>query len=147
MYAQIEQLKRDFIATQSNYEATLQFYQQGGSEKQRELDRMRSKLAAYKRQMDGDENGGAAANRARGEAKQATTADEEEKQGVSDDGEGVFDFQAEVEIRKGSGEPIDSAIKRLTLARDSAGQVKEHVGKRRQASLADESCDECEQVI
>ena len=56
VYHQVEQLKADFVATQRNHEAALAYYREGGEGRQRQLDAMKRKLAAYKQQM-GEQNG------------------------------------------------------------------------------------------
>ena len=148
---QVEQLKRDFIATQHNYDATLSFYKRGGEGRQHELDAVKRKLAAYKQQMghehtaaetideDGDETES---------ATETTKAEEEEKQSATDDAEDVIDFRAEVEIRRAGGAAIDSRIKQLTLGKESVVGLQSSSGSKQfGGSLATDSCSDCEQEI
>ena len=152
VYQQIEQLKRDFIATQQNYEATLRHYKQGGEGRQQELERMKRKLAEYKRQMNNEDERAVLAKSEGAEAEFATVtkkADEEEKQpSTSDEGDGVIDFSAEVEIHRVHGVSVDSRIKQLTLGKERVVRSQGSSDNERFVrSHSTNSCGDCEQEI
>ena len=159
VYGQIEQLKRDFVATQANYEATLEYWKRGGEGKQQQLDAMRRKLAAYKQQM-GDDSTAATTTTARkarefevfrGRHKQDTVdkkAEEQKHDAAVEDEESVIDFRAEVEITRAGKGALNSKVRQLTLGKERMGRAGKSVDKERfHTSHSTDSCNECEQKI
>ena len=152
VYEQIEQLKRDFIATQHNYDTTLAYYKRGSEGRQHELETMKQKLATYRQQMagkDGTRRRAAAKGAVEGgEEGKETRYGEEEKESLAEDGESVIDFRAEVEIVSSGKVPLDSRIKQLTLGKESVGRGKRSGNSQRfTASHSTDSCSDCEQEI
>ena len=74
--------------------------------------------------------------------------DEEKRSAAQDDGEGVIDFRAEVEITRAGKVPIDSKIRQLTLRKESVLRMEASGdSKRFSSSHASDSCSDCEQEI